>query len=304
MRADAAEVEGRRGILIDARLTDHARRTHDGRYGCPEPPGPRGHPYRERHRVAAGVEQGAAGQRRVEEARDAAVGREADGCLDLDDLAQVAIRDELAHQVGERPEPVLEGLDEGQPGGLRRGEDLFGLGHVDAEGLLAQHSLARGERGETQLAMRRVHRADVHSIDVVTGEHLVVRARRRSGKVGGELVCERPGTTCIARADRSQRAELRRRQRPQEVAADSAGAENGPPCLVAHASTLEARCVLRRRGVPLHRETLAAPRQRASACSTSARRSASSSMPTERRTTSTGTAASVPRTEAWVMASG
>jgi hypothetical protein len=50
-----------------------------------------------------------------------------------------------------------------------------------------------------------------------------------------------------------------------------------------------------------------APRQelmRASPCSRSAIRSRTSSMPTDRRTTFSGTARAVPRTEAWVMSGG
>ena len=168
---------------------------------------------RHRHRVAADVEDAAAGEVvGVEpvlgvEARH----REAEARLDRAHLADRALADQLEQPRGLRVQAVHEGLAEEGPGLARRVDHRVGLPGGEPERLLAQHVLAGLGGLDRPLGVARVRRRDVDRLDLGVGEQRLV-AREHAG--AGELLARtRGGRGCGRRPRPACRAWSARRRR-------------------------------------------------------------------------------------------
>ena len=128
---------------------------------------------RHRHRVAADVEDAAAGGVVGEQAmlRIGIGHAESEARLDQPDLADGTRSDQLDDAGGQRVEAVHESFAE-EGAGLPRGVD-HGVGFVGRNGerLLAEHVLAGFRRTDRPFGMCRVRRRDIDRLDLGVVEH-------------------------------------------------------------------------------------------------------------------------------------
>ena len=99
---------------------------------------------------------------------------------------------------GERVVAVVERLHHHEPGAIGDRRDLLGLGGVAGERLLAQHVLARFERGDRPLRVQAVGQRVVDRVDVGIGEEVGVGVEHPRDAVLGR---ERVGPRAITRGD-------------------------------------------------------------------------------------------------------
>ncbi len=128
------------------------------------------------------------------------------GGLDVLDGAEVALLHQRAHAVCERVVAVVERLHHHEPGAVGDRGHLFGLGGVVGEGLLAEHVLARLERGDRPLRVQTVGQRVVDGVDVGIGEQVGVGVEdARDAVLGGVGV----GAAAVTRGDRDHLGILR-----------------------------------------------------------------------------------------------
>ena len=97
--------------------------------------------------------------------------------LDLDDLAEPALRDRLVGELRAGEERHLAGAAHEDAGGLDRRHDPLGGGEIDAERLLAEEVLARGGRVEVELLVEVVGDGEVEDVDRVVLEQVAAVGR-------------------------------------------------------------------------------------------------------------------------------
>ena len=107
--------------------------------------------------------------------------REAQRRLDPADRPELAAVDDVAHALRERVVAVVERLHHDEPGARRDGGDGFGFLGVRGERLLAQHVLARFERGDRPLRVQAVGERVVDRVEVGIGERAPRTSRAPSG---------------------------------------------------------------------------------------------------------------------------
>ena len=119
---------------------------------------------------------------------------------DVAHLAEAAVGDQLAGERQRRHPAVVEADHRADPprrGGLGDRGHLLRLGHRVTQGLLAEHVLARLQRGDRDLGVAVAGGAHVHDVDVVARDELapVGRPLRPAelvrGGLGGRARCDR-----------------------------------------------------------------------------------------------------------------
>ena len=237
LRADAAFVPGEcRRVEVDAfGWVQQAGAEHP--IWVAEHPAGRvpGDPPRQRNRITAVVEHGAAGQvpphqvvggRRTGIEPEARVDR-----TQLPDLTTFQETHELRNLGMDTEGEALHQEHAGLPRGV---EDRGRAGGIDCNRLLAEHVLSglRREHGELHVGgMRRRHVHELHR--GIVHERLVGPVRALRPELGGEC----PGTGRVPASDRHQATELRLAESGREGVRDPSGAEDSPSSQFSHAAS-------------------------------------------------------------------
>ena len=151
--------------------------------------------------VAAQVHQRAAGQLQRPARVVVGGGRDDHVHLDMAQLAQLARGQQLVQAAGHRVVEVVEALQQGHAGRGGGVADLAGLLGVAGRGLLGQHVLAGGDRGQVPGAVEAVGERVVDDLDLGVGHHVGVGVRHPLDSVAGG---EGLGTAPVASGDRDE----------------------------------------------------------------------------------------------------
>jgi len=181
---------------------------------------------RHRNRVAADIQDAAAAQSFVQQARPGIVsGAKSEAGLDHLKAAQLARADQLDHAPRLRVAAIHEGFHEHHIGVCAGFGDGHRLRVAHAQRLLAQHVLARPSRGDGPLRVHRMRRRDVNRLHFVVPEQGLV-----SGVAARhfELVAEFVGAGLSSRAHRSQGSAGAFVEGAGEGLGDGAGSEDAP----------------------------------------------------------------------------
>nr|WP_269841384.1 hypothetical protein [Paucibacter sp. M5-1]MCZ7884462.1 hypothetical protein [Paucibacter sp. M5-1] len=232
LRRDVAgKTQRGQGPGIDAhRLVQPPHGLQLQRLGKVLAPGHTGQQARHRHRIAAHIEDAAAGQARLPAARAGTRRRGvAEGGLDMAQLADHAALQQVQQLGGLRQAAVHEGFHQHAARALGRLERDHGLGLVQPQRLLAQHMLAGAQRPHRPVQMLGVRQADIDGVHGRVGQQGLIarmgddrRARRRMdiGKGAG------PGL--VAAGHRHQAAAVGLLQALGKSARDVPGADDSP----------------------------------------------------------------------------
>ena len=154
--------------------------------------------------------------------------------LDVDDLAEVAPRDRLVGELRAGEERHLARAANEDAGRIDGGDDPLGRGEVDAERLLAQEVLARGDGVEVELLVQVVGDREVEDVDGVVLEQVPAVGRLVGDRADAVEPAQRLGAR-VAHADelgddrvvlqRAPAPDGRRQLAPHEPRADDAHAD-------------------------------------------------------------------------------
>ena len=163
--------------MINTAATKDAARPHYGRLG----PGRRSHPVQG---VGSDIHQRAAAK--VALVADLGsvideVGLEQGG--QVAHLSQLAGADDLQHPGEQWVVAIVEGLHQHPAARLRRRDHGASLAGVHRKGLLAQHMLARLERGDGEVGVPRGRQGVVDRIDVGPGDQVLIGLRHLGNAV-------------------------------------------------------------------------------------------------------------------------
>ena len=222
----ARKMQQRRGPFIDAGLAEMRHAGHLVRLGERFSRSGPGDEARHRNRIAADVQNAAAGEIVGIEPvlRHEARHRKAKARLDHADFADDARFDQFHQFQRLRVQPVHEGFAEKRAGLARRMDHRVGLEGGQPHRLFAKHMLACFRRLDCPFGMTRMRRRNIDRVDLrIRQQSIVACEDARTGEVLGK-----PGLAGVARAYRDQRRGLRTRDATGKGFRDAARRENSP----------------------------------------------------------------------------
>ena len=170
------------GVEVGARRAQHAQRFEFEGFGEGLAVGRSRDKACKRGDVAAHVQDAAAAQVEVEEARvGVLLGLETEGRFDGFDFPQGARRNQF-HDLGRlRVTAIHKCFQQGDAVSARRFDGAGGLGRIQGEGFLAQNMFARLGAFDDPLEVHRVRRRDIDGVHFGVAEQFIVGAVRSAG---------------------------------------------------------------------------------------------------------------------------